>query len=344
MDKRYQVFVSSTYVDLIPERSEVMQALLELKCMPAGMELFPAANETQWNWIKTVIDESDYYIVIVAGRYGTISKETGQSYTEMEYRYAIDSKKPVIGFLHEDVSAIPAKFVDQNAKVRKKLEAFREFVASRLCKMYTSASDLGAKVSRSLTQLREQHPATGWVRADAIPSIDRIEEILKLKEENERLKDHIYRLGLQEPETVNSLASGSEMFDVEYFVDRLEENPATGRFRKVDRHYESLRLSWDDIFANVGSDIVQRGAHWSVTYSLIPLIGWRAPASLRRRWPKAKFQNFAIEANCANTILLQLRALKLIAADKNGRWILTPYGDNHLARLLAVPKGQTKRP
>jgi hypothetical protein len=60
MDKRYQVFVSSTYVDLIPERNEVMQALLELKCMPAGMELFPAANETQWNWIKKVIDESDY--------------------------------------------------------------------------------------------------------------------------------------------------------------------------------------------------------------------------------------------------------------------------------------------
>src|SRR4051812_32547757 len=108
MDKRYQVFVSSTYTDLIPERSEVMQALLELKCMPAGMELFPAATETQWNWIKKVIDESDYYVVIVAGRYGTIAQQSGQSYTEMEYRYAIDNGKPVIGFLHEEIEKLPA--------------------------------------------------------------------------------------------------------------------------------------------------------------------------------------------------------------------------------------------
>ena len=99
-----------------------MQALLELKCMPAGMELFPAANDTQWNWIKKVIDESDYYIVIVAGRYGTVSKESGQSYTEMEYRYAVEAGKPVIGFLHEDISKIPSKFVEQSARIRNKLD------------------------------------------------------------------------------------------------------------------------------------------------------------------------------------------------------------------------------
>jgi len=52
MDKRYQVFVSSTYADLQEERQEVMQALLELDCIPAGMELFPAANEDQWTLIR----------------------------------------------------------------------------------------------------------------------------------------------------------------------------------------------------------------------------------------------------------------------------------------------------
>lgn len=47
MDKRYQVFISSTYADLQDERQEVIQALLELDCIPAGMELFPAASEDQ---------------------------------------------------------------------------------------------------------------------------------------------------------------------------------------------------------------------------------------------------------------------------------------------------------
>ncbi len=44
LDKRYQVFVSSTFSDLEEERQEVMQALLELDCMPAGMELFPMGH------------------------------------------------------------------------------------------------------------------------------------------------------------------------------------------------------------------------------------------------------------------------------------------------------------
>lgn len=93
IDKRYQVFVSSTYKDLQEERQEIMQALLELDCIPSGMELFPAANDDQWTLTKKVIDDSDYYIVIIAGRYGSVGPE-GYSYTEMEYRYALETKKP----------------------------------------------------------------------------------------------------------------------------------------------------------------------------------------------------------------------------------------------------------
>src|SRR3954453_20031505 len=101
MEKRYQVFVSSTYLDLIEARAEVMQALLELDCIPAGMELFPAANDDQWTLIKNVIDDCDYYVVVIAGRYGSLSAE-GISYTEMEYRYALEKSKPIIAFLHKD--------------------------------------------------------------------------------------------------------------------------------------------------------------------------------------------------------------------------------------------------
>lgn len=168
MDKRYQVFVSSTYTDLHDERAEVMQALLELDCMPAGMELFPAANEEQWNWIKRVIDESDYYIVIIGGRYGTIFESTGLSYTEMEYRHAVEVGKPVIGFLHENPAKIEAGRTEASPQAKEKLEKFRKFVEQRLCKYYSTPTDLGAKVSRSLTQLIKHYPAVGWVRANAV--------------------------------------------------------------------------------------------------------------------------------------------------------------------------------
>ena len=69
-------------------RQEVTHALLELDCIPSGMELFPAANEDQWSLIKRVIGDCDYYVLIIGGRYGSTDFE-GISYTEKEYRYAL---------------------------------------------------------------------------------------------------------------------------------------------------------------------------------------------------------------------------------------------------------------
>lgn len=131
---RYQVFVSSTYEDLKIERAEAMQALLELDCMPAGMELFPAANEEQWQWIKRIIDESDYYVVIVGGRYGSINKKMKISYTEMEYRYANDCGKPILTFLHEDIETLPVSKSGVSESSRKQLSEFRKLCETRLCK------------------------------------------------------------------------------------------------------------------------------------------------------------------------------------------------------------------
>jgi hypothetical protein len=125
IDKRYQVFVSSTYEDLREERTEVMQALLELDCMPSGMELFPAANDDQWTLIRRVIDDCDYYLVIIGGRYGSTGPD-GKSYTQMEYEYAVSKGKPVIAFLHSNPGLIPAGKTESNDQGKKRLSEFCE--------------------------------------------------------------------------------------------------------------------------------------------------------------------------------------------------------------------------
>ena len=75
MNKRYQVFVSSTFKDLAEERMEVIKALLELDCIPCGMEYFPAASEDSWSYISSLIKQCDYYVLIVAGRYGSMTAD-----------------------------------------------------------------------------------------------------------------------------------------------------------------------------------------------------------------------------------------------------------------------------
>src|SRR5512142_1703025 len=107
MEIKHQVFVSSTYRDLVDERKSVIHALLELDCIPAGMELFPAADEDAWTLIKEVIDGCDYYVLILAGKYGSTNPD-GIGYTEMEFDYAVSIGKPVIAFLHENPESLSA--------------------------------------------------------------------------------------------------------------------------------------------------------------------------------------------------------------------------------------------
>lgn len=68
MERKYQVFISSTYADLKNERQSITNCLLMANCIPAGMEAFVAADDEQFNIIKKVIDLCDFYILVIGNR------------------------------------------------------------------------------------------------------------------------------------------------------------------------------------------------------------------------------------------------------------------------------------
>src|SRR3954449_11222354 len=92
--KKLQVFVSSTYADLRDERQAAVEAILTAGHIPAGMELFAAGDESQMNAIRRWIDESDVFLLILGGRYGSIDPSNGKSYIHLEYEYAVEQGKP----------------------------------------------------------------------------------------------------------------------------------------------------------------------------------------------------------------------------------------------------------
>ena len=102
MDKKLQVFISSTYEDLKDERQSAVLAILKMNHIPAGMELFTADNKEQMDVIKHWIDESDVFMLILGGRYGSVCTETGFSYTHMEYNYAKAIGKPTLVLVMKD--------------------------------------------------------------------------------------------------------------------------------------------------------------------------------------------------------------------------------------------------
>ena len=167
MNKKYQVFVSSTYTDLREERLAVISCLLDNNCIPVGMEQFPASPLSQWDYIKMMIDDSDYYVLIVAGRYGSIDSDTGISYTEKEFNYAKEKNIPIIAFLHENIGNIIGDKLEQENDKRDMLLKFRENVqTSRLVKYYSDLNDLKSKVVTSINGAIKIFDRPGWIRAD----------------------------------------------------------------------------------------------------------------------------------------------------------------------------------
>lgn len=59
LDKKYQIFISSTYIDLVDARGKVRDAILSMMHFPVGMEFFGAADEKQWEIIQDTIDSTD---------------------------------------------------------------------------------------------------------------------------------------------------------------------------------------------------------------------------------------------------------------------------------------------
>ncbi len=191
MDKRYQVFVSSTFTDLEEERKHVIQTLMEMDCIPAGMELFPAIDEEQWEFIQKVIDDCDYYLLIIGGRYGSTT-EDGLSYTEKEFNYAVTKGLKVIVLIHEEPDSLPAKKTELNPESREKLTKFiSKAQTGRLRRTWKTVQELPGLVALSMTKTIKTYPATGWVRANSLANEENLSELIKAKNEIAKLQSRL---------------------------------------------------------------------------------------------------------------------------------------------------------
>ena len=342
MEKRYQVFVSSTFEDLQEERKEVMQALLELDCIPAGMELFPAANEDQWSLIKRVIDDSDYYILIIGGRYGSVNEE-GKSYTQMEYEYAISTGKPVIAFLHKNPSIIPSGKSEQDPQKKEKLEEFKKLAKTKLVKYWENADNLGSVVSRSMISLIKNNPADGWVKANGIVDEQSVVEISRLQRENEELKKQLLKITTEPPKGTEKLSQGEEEVRIGFSFE--------GKQVLEDKSLKTFACSsesdftWNELFSCVAPKMIDECSEQEFKDALSHFISLQYEWSLYKEFENITYtQMFCINSESFDVIKVQFRALGLITLGTKKRstnnratyWKLTPYGDTVMNQLIAI--------
>jgi hypothetical protein len=330
MEKRYQVFVSSTYADLKEERQRVTQTLMEMDCIPAGMELFPATDEEQWEFIKSIIDDCDYYLLIIGGRYGSTTSE-GISYTEKEYDYAVECDLKVIALLHENPDEINVGKSDIKPELRKKLQVFRNKVeTNRLVKFWNEAKNLPGLVALSLSKTIKMFPATGWVRASVASNEEILGELNELRKENRVLRTELANMQSSPSYNVEGLAGLDEAFTITgtYYVDY---GNCLGW---------SSKITWRKIFSIISPYLVQNPNQEYVKSILHNALIKRD--NLSNRTNSMSDQDF-------QTIAVQLKALGLIntkyAKTTKGNmamfWSFTPEGERLMVQLRVIPSTKT---
>ena len=252
MEKKYQVFISSTYDDLKEERDQAIKAVLEMGHIPVGMEMFSAGDEEQWKLIARQILEADYYVVIVAQRYGS-ETDDGLSYTEKEYNFAIENGVPALGFIIEDDASWPSSRVDKSDKKKKKLDSFKSKVKKKLVQFWITKEDLHGKISISLMKAMNTTPRPGWARATEAISAEVTKELSRLSAENSKLREETDRLKKAREEQVDEVR---EVVHIMYENERRLGVRATRKWEEAER-YEVTLL---DVFHSIAPNLLDENS------------------------------------------------------------------------------------
>ena len=240
MNKKLQVFVSSTYTDLIEERQAAVQAILDAGHIPAGMELFKAGNESQLKTIYRWIDESDVYMLILGGRYGSIEEKSGKSYTQLEYEYALSKNIPVFAvvlsesFLTTKINIIGLSDVMEQ-KAPDKYQTFKSLVMSKIIRMVDDSKDIKIAIHTTLNEFIHDYDVTGWIRNDnENDTLQLIKENNSLLKKNNVLSKQVQKLQEQ------LKARSKEQFG-NYSFDQLTEIFQNKKFVIPGQHTESKK-------------------------------------------------------------------------------------------------------
>ncbi len=176
-EKLYTVFVGSTYEDMKDIREAVLQRLNSSKeYMPIGMENFMASYSRQLEYIRERLKNTDIYVLILGGRYGTLipkddktrPDEEDKSYTQKEYEMAMkDPDIRVLAFVCNDPDNLPSERRYKTDVEHERLNQFVEKVENRIIVRPWNPGDspemIAGDVFQSLTQ-EDKSTLRGWVR------------------------------------------------------------------------------------------------------------------------------------------------------------------------------------
>ncbi|WP_290537806.1 MULTISPECIES: DUF4062 domain-containing protein [Alcanivorax] len=336
--KRYQVFISATFPDMQGARQALMLPMIEHGMIPTGLDSSAADGNTLLPVIQKLIETSDYFVLIVGGRYGTLSP-MGLSELHREYIFAATKRKPIVAFIHDNPAMLRTDQQESTRDGQVRRDDFVRLLEEKVaCFRWTTENGLAELAHKVIPNLMREHRADGWVRADQAGLGGGGAEVEALKARIEMLEKEREDSLSQARPPLKTLSRGGDLVALDYSCNVYEGGDC--KLAMV-----TTRISWDQAFSCVAPLMINPASEPVMQKTLEDFIGRKALADVQQDFPRAHaVRNVVLAAHSFNQIKIHLRALGLItkSPEKDNRglplWQLTSHGDNTMSQVMAVKR------
>lgn len=321
LDKRYQVFISTSGSEMQPERMTLSQTLIGMGFFSWGLEQRTPLSTA---FARRQIDDCDYVIMLLGSQYGEQSV-SGVGYMHLEYIYAVTKQKPIIVFMHDDPESRDVSLHDDKPELKEKFKDFRKLLQNDVEQVFTyrTLRDLELAVRFNMPQMLERYPVQGWVRPQNTQS---------LHDEIDRLKAKLVQLetesGKREADPFLSIQKVSmhDLFSFEYRMHAYQD----GNFRDLKIQKQ---MTWAQLLTLLGLPFTNPTPEEFFSKSLNDYLNEIGLEDARIEMPRAHAVARAqINIRALHNIKMQMR---------QNEWIV-PTGRDDRQRMLwqITPKAQ----
>ncbi len=216
------------------------------------------------DYIRPIIEESDYYVLIIKGKYGSVNAD-GLSFTQLEFEYAEKMRKPVLAFLYRDIRNITIAETDDDYSKGEKLKNFRELLLSRrIVSQWTNKDELVSLIKDAVSSIIRSKPAVGWVRGNQAVSVHYLKEMAELQRANAELKTELERLSLLSKGDAAVFEQGDDILTIPYHWEQIVRQ-GDQNVRERTGPFEYL-TTWDRMFANLSELILREESEATIKY------------------------------------------------------------------------------
>lgn len=125
LDRRYQVFLTTSGEEMQAERALVVQTLVGMGFFAWGL-----ASRTPLSsaYARRQIDDCDYVVLLLGSQYGEQSV-SGISYMHLEYIYAVTKQKPIMVIMHQSPQQHQTALLEQGVQQQQSPQLEESFVS-----------------------------------------------------------------------------------------------------------------------------------------------------------------------------------------------------------------------